>query len=300
MNENRYFDIVTLMPCTKVERAGEAWLDFDNGDARRVGEGEVLLPLLQFQALINLISAGAAKTPSNPTAIPQSSDSVPTATEQRPDSVQTETRQQTDSGLTDEGYADKAEKARLSKPKPPTAAQILKRDADVVKLLKNARFVAMITEGVYKNFRELPANCPQKIVDEINRRGIVRKSGKMHTQDTVSAIVDAMKIEDRPNKAHVVFLISAVVFFVLVGTKFYSWITEPTKAETRQEQVKTTENKTNFDFDSCFLEWRNKTKKNLTETRKNIIKQKSFSSKAELLNEFDIQFEEMVKIMKQK
>ena len=108
--------------------------------------------------------------------------------------------------------------ARSNKPKPPTDKEILSLNADLVKVLKNDRFVRYSTNGDYRNYLNFFDNVPKNLVKEVNKLGIKRADGREYTRETISRVVTAMKIERRFKPFTVWFIGIAVCFFSVYAT----------------------------------------------------------------------------------
>ena len=209
-------------------------------------------------------------------------DIVAAASGQYSDSVTTITRQTNDTSA-----------ARNAKRPPLKPRQILKKYAAIVAILKDAKVIKEVSGGVYSGFKSLPTNTPQYLVDEINRRGLRRENGKMWTQETISPIVAAMKINARPTLFRVCFLIVVSIVIAVGVTKLWQWFTAP--AETTMQTAQSNQNKfTAADVDLICKE--NKIK--LTEYRVNLILAKSYPDKAALAEEIKKQYAEMLNAMK--
>lgn len=300
MEQEKYFDLTsqsvgTLQVTHTDGEKDERWFHSDNGtESRLVGVGEILLP---YDAFLAVLSAIADSTPK--TAIEQHTDNNPIASEQCADSTETTPPQPSDSGRTAEQLRADTQAARDSKRPPLTSAQLVKAYAGVVKMLENDRFIRQVSAGVYKSYKELPKNCPEYIVAEINKAGHRRKDGRLFTQDTVSPIVSAMKIESKPSVFKMVYL---VCLAVLISVAVTAIIRPGNKAEdkpkTNTEQTETNQNKSNFVFDAnkikqiCV-----KNKIQLTDYRRDLILAKTFYSERELEAEVMAQYKAMCETM---
>ena len=107
------------------------------------------------------------------------------------------------------------ESANDNKPKPPTDKDILKCNADLVKLLKNSRFIKESTGGKYCNYLAFYDNVPNNIVSDVKEIGLKRLDGRAYTRETISRVVTAMKIERR-FQPFTVWLIGLAVCFLSV------------------------------------------------------------------------------------
>lgn len=279
---------------------GERWLNYDNGDARRVGEQENLIPYSQAQPLLQMLNAMFQGQGNG-----QQPNIFPTAIGQHSDSNQTGMQQQSDNDSTRAARREQTENARNLKPAPEDSAAIVASNAQIVKLLRNDMFVRDITGGTYRSFKDLPHNCPQRLVDEINAMGIRRKGNKMHTTDTVSRVVSAMKIEDRPTKGKVLFLVSIAIVLSVGITRFITPSNQATSNQKENTVMATNQNnKKQIDFDRTFDWWKQKTKRNLTDTRiailKKMIDDGKIKTNQELINEIQNQYQIMIRITKNK
>jgi hypothetical protein len=112
----------------------------------------------------------------------------------------------------------------------------------------------------------------------------------MWTQETISPIVAAMKINARPTLFRVCFLIVVSIVIAVGVTKVWQWFAAP--AETTMQTVQSSnQNKfTAADVDLICRE--NKIK--LTEYRVNLILAKSYPDKAALIEEIKKQYADML------
>lgn len=262
----------------------ETWYNSADGVVSRVVEQpESLIPFAAYSAFVKMMQRAAQS--GNDTAImPQFSDIVAAASGQCSDSLPTTIRQTNDTSA-----------ARNAKRPPLTPRQILKKYAAVVAILKDAKTIREVSGGVYSNFKTLPTNTPQYLVDEINRRGLRRENGKMWTQETISPIVAAMKINARPTLFRVCFLIVVSMIIAVGVTKVWHWFAAPT--ETTMQTAQSNQNKfTAADVDLICKE--NKIK--LTEYRVNLIVAKSYPDKAALAEEIKKQYAEMQSVIQKK
>jgi hypothetical protein len=222
----------------------------------------------------------AAQSSGNDTAImPQFCDIVAAASGQCSDSLPTTTRQENDTSA-----------ARNARRPPLKPRQILKKYAAVVAVLKDAKIIKEVSGGVYSNFKSLPTNTPQYLVDEINRRGLRRENGKQWTQETISPIVAAMKINARPTLFRVCFLIVVSIVIAVGVTKAWYWFTAPTETTMQTEQSNNQNKFTAADVDLICRE--NKIK--LTEYRVNLILAKTYPDKTALVEEIKKQYADML------
>lgn len=278
-NKLTYFDPETMSVGNITTTDNETWYNSADGVVSRVVEQpESLIPFAAYSAFVKMMQR-AAQSNGNDTAImPQYSDIVATASGQCSDSVTTITRQTNDTSA-----------ARGAKRPPLKPRQILKRYAAVVAILKDAKTIKEVSGGVYSNFKTLPTNTPQYLVDEINRRGLRRENGKMWTQETISPIVAAMKINARPTLFRVCFLIIVSIVIAVGVTKAWQWFAAPT--ETTIQTAQSNQNKfTAADVDLICQQ--NKIK--LTEYRVNLILAKTYPDKAALVEEIKRQYADML------
>ena len=197
-----YFDPETMSVGNITTTDNETWYNSADGVVSRVVEQpESLIPFAAYSAFVKMMQRAAQNSGNDTAIMPQYSDIVAAASGQYSDNVTTITRQTNDTSA-----------ARNAKRPPLKPRQILKKYAAVVAILKDAKTIKQVSGGVYSNFKTLPTNTPQYLVDEINRRGLRRENGKMWTQETISPIVAAMKINARPTLFRVCFLI---VFFIV-------------------------------------------------------------------------------------
>lgn len=276
-----YFDPETMSIGSITTTDNETWYNSADGVVSRVVEQpESLIPFAAYSAFVKMMQRAAQS--GNDTAImPQFSDIVAAASGQCSDSLPTTIRQTNDTSA-----------ARNAKRPPLTPRQILKKYAAVVAILKDAKTIREVSGGVYSNFKTLPTNTPQYLVDEINRRGLRRENGKMWTQETISPIVAAMKINARPTLFRVCFLIVVSMIIAVGVTKVWHWFAAPT--ETTMQTAQSNQNKfTAADVDLICKE--NKIK--LTEYRVNLIVAKSYPDKAALAEEIKKQYAEMQSVI---
>lgn len=279
-----YFDPETMSIGSITTTDNETWYNSADGVVSRVVEQpESLIPFAAYSAFVKMMQRAAQS--GNDTAImPQFSDIVAAASGQCSDSLPTTIRQTNDTSA-----------ARNAKRPPLTPRQILKKYAAVVAILKDAKTIREVSGGVYSNFKTLPTNTPQYLVDEINRRGLRRENGKMWTQETISPIVAAMKINARPTLFRVCFLIVVSMIIAVGVTKVWHWFAAPT--ETTMQTAQSNQNKfTAADVDLICKE--NKIK--LTEYRVNLIVAKSYPDKAALAEEIKKQYAEMQSVIQKK
>lgn len=277
-NKMTYYDPETMSVGDITITGDETWYNSADGVVSRVVEQPAsLIPFAAYSAFIKMMQR-AAQSSGNDTAImPQYSDIVAAASGQCSDSLPTTIRQGNDTSA-----------ARNAKRPPLKPRQILKKYAAVVAILKDAKVIKEVSGGVYSNFKDLPTNTPQYLVDEINRRGLRRENGKMWTQETISPIVAAMKINARPTLFRVCFLIVVSIVIAVGVTKAWLWFAAPT--ETTMQTAQSNQNKfTAADVDLICKE--NKIK--LTEYRVNLIVAKTYPDKAALAEEVKKQYAEM-------
>lgn len=273
----------------------ERWFHSDNGAVSRIlGVGEILLPYEAFVTVLNAIMRTAPQR-----ALEQHTDNFPTSSVQDSDIGNTAPSQTSDSGRTEEQRRADTQAARDNKRPPLTSAQIVKLYPGVVKMLKNDRFIREVSAGVYGSYKELPKNCPEYIVEEINKAGHRRKDGRLFTQDTVSPIVSAMKIESKPSVFKLVYLVClAVLVSVVVTSVIRSGDKSDEATKTNTEQTESNQIKTNFVFDKKTIEQICiKNRIQLTDYRCNLILAKSFSSEEELTAEIKNQYKAMCETM---
>lgn len=302
-NKDKFFNVTTRMFGTLqvVKTEGEEeerWFHSENGCESHILEaGEILLPYSAFMAVVSAIMSAPAQT-----AIEQHTDNNPIASEQYANNGETTPPQPSDSGRTAEQLRADTQAARDSKRPPLTSAQLVKAYAGVVKMLENDRFIRQVSAGVYKSYKELPKNCPDYIVTEINKAGHRRKDGRLFTQDTVSPIVNAMKIESKPTFFKMVYLVCLAVLISVVVTKVVSSGTSPqNQTETNKTEQKTEQIKSNFVFDRNKInQICSKNKIQITDTRINILLAMSFANEAELEKEVLHQYQVMLEVMNKK
>ncbi len=261
----------------------ETWYNSADGVVSRVVEQPAsLIPFAAYSAFVEMMQRAAQNSGNDTAIMPQYSDIVAAASGQCSDSVTTITRQTNDTSA-----------ARGAKRPPLKPRQILKKYAAVVAILKDAKTIKEVSGSVYSNFKTLPTNTPQYLVDEINRRGLRRENGKLWTQETISPIVAAMKINARPTLFRVCFLIIVSIVIAVGVTKVWQWVAAPT--ETTMQTAQSSQNKfTAADVDLICQQ--NKIK--LTEFRINLILAKSYPDKAALAEEITKQYAEMLNAMK--
>lgn len=278
-----YFDPETMSIGSITTTDNETWYNSDDGVVSRVVEQPAsLIPFAAYSAFVKMMQRVAQS--GNDTAImPQFSDIVAAASGQRSDSLPTTTRQGNDTSA-----------ARNAKRPPLKPRQILKKYAAVVAILKDAKTIREVSGGVYSNFKTLPTNTPQYLVDEINRRGLRRENGKMWTQETISPIVAAMKINARPTLFRVCFLIVVSIVIAVVVTNAWQWFVTP--AETTMQSAKSNNQNKFTTADVNLICQQNKIK--LTEYRVNLIVAKTYPDKAALAEEIKTQYAEMLNAMK--
>ena len=278
-NKLTYYDPETMSVGSITITDDETWYNSADGVVSRVVEQpESLIPFAAYSAFVKIMQRTAQNSGNDTAIMPQYSDIVAAASGQCSDSVTTITRQTNDTSA-----------ARNAKRPPLKPRQILKKYAAIVAILKDAKTIKEVSGGVYSNFKALPANTPQYLVDEINRRGLRRENGKMWTQETISPIVAAMKINARPTLFRVCFLIVVSIIIAVGVTKVWQWFAAPT--ETTMHTTQSNQNKfTVADVNLICKE--NKIK--LTEYRVNLILAKSYPDKAALAEEIKKQYAEML------
>ena len=282
-NKMTYYDPETMSVGNITPTDNETWYNSADGVVSRVVEQPAsLIPFAAYSAFVKMMQRAAQNSGNDTAIMPQYSDIVAAASGQYSDSVTTITRQTNDTSA-----------ARNAKRPPLKPRQILKKYAAIVAILKDAKAIKEVSGGVYSGFKSLPTNTPQYLVDEINRRGLRRENGKMWTQETISPIVAAMKINARPTLFRVCFLIVVSIVIAVGVTKLWQWFTAP--AETTMQTAQSNQNKfTAADVDLICKE--NKIK--LTEYRVNLILAKSYPDKAALAEEIKKQYAEMLNAMK--
>lgn len=282
-NKLTYYDPETMSVGNITTTDNETWYNSADGVVSRVVEQpESLIPFAAYSTFVNMMQRAAQNSGNDTAIMPQYSDIIAAASGQYSDSVTTITRQTNDTSA-----------ARNAKRPPLKPRQILKKYAAIVAILKDAKTIKEVSGGVYSGFKSLPTNTPQYLVDEINRRGLRRENGKMWTQETISPIVAAMKINARPTLFRVCFLIVVSIIIAVGVTKVWQWFTVPT--ETTMQAAQSNQNKfTVADVDLICKE--NKIK--LTEYRVNLILAKSYPDKAALVEEIRKQYAEMLNAMK--
>lgn len=278
-----YFDPETMSVGSITITDDETWYNSADGVVSRVVEQPAsLIPFAAYSTFIKMMQRAAQNSGNDTAIMPQYSDIVAAASGQCSDNLPTTTRQTNDTSA-----------ARNAKRPPLKPRQILKKYAAVVAILKDAKTIKQVSGGVYSGFKSLPTNTPQYLVDEINRRGLRRENGKMWTQETISPIVAAMKINARPTLFRVCFLIVVSIVIAVGVTKLWQWFTSP--AETTMQTAQSNQNKfTAADVDLICKE--NKIK--LTEYRVNLILAKSYPDKAALVEEIKKQYAEMLNAIK--
>lgn len=282
-NKLTYYDPETMSVGNITTTDNETWYNSADGVVSRVVEQpESLIPFAAYSAFVKMMQRAAQNSGNDTAIMPQYSDIVAAASGQCSDSLPTITRQTNDISA-----------ARGAKRPPLKPRQILKKYAAVVAILKDAKTIKEVSGGVYSNFKTLPTNTPQYLVDEINRRGLRRENGKLWTQETISPIVAAMKINARPTLFRVCFLIIVSIVIAVGVTKVWQWFAAPT--ETTMQTAQSNQNKfTVADVDLICQQ--NKIK--LTEYRVNLIVAKSYPDKAALAEEIRKQYAEMLNAMK--
>ena len=206
-----YFDPQSMIVGHVADTDGDTWFHSTDGTmSREVGEGEVLIPYSEFCALLAQMQQ----------SLMQRRDNILTASGQSCNDVVTASRQNDDNNTTRRDTSS----ARAARRKPPTAKQTCRAHAEAVEMLKNAKFIRETSNGTYRDFQALPANVPQYIVDEINRRGIRRPDGREYTQETLSPVVTAMKIISRPSLFRVCYLIVLAVLGIALIIGGLCWL----------------------------------------------------------------------------
>lgn len=278
-NKTTYFDPETMSVGSITITDDETWYNSADGVVSRVVEQPAsLIPFAAYSAFVKMMQRAAQNSGNDTAIMPQYSDIVAAASGQCSDSVTTITRQTNDTSA-----------ARNAKRPPLKPRQVLKKYAAIVAILKDAKTIKEVSGGVYSGFKSLPTNTPQYLVDEINRRGLRRENGKMWTQETISPIVAAMKINARPTLFRVCFLIVVSIIIAVGVTKVWQWFAVPT--ETTMHTTQSNQNKfTVADVNLICKE----NKINLTEYRVNLILSKSYPDKAALAEEIKKQYTEML------
>lgn len=278
-----YFDPQSMTVGHVADTDGETWFHSTDGTmSREVGEGEVLIPYSEFCALLAQMQQ----------SLMQRRDNILTVSGQSCNDVVTASRQNDDNNTTRRDTSS----ARAARRKPPTAKQTCKAHAEAVEMLKNAKFIREMSNGTYRDFQALPANVPQYIVDEINRRGIRRPDGREYTQETLSPVVSAMKIISRPSLFRVCYLIVLAVLVSVLVTKIWFWIVTPDGGAT---DTPTEQNKTKFDFDYV-KQIAKQNQMELTDYRVGLIVQKSYPDEAALVEEIKRQYADMLNTIQKK
>ena len=283
-NKLTYYDPETMSVGSITTTDNETWYNSADGVVSRVVEQPAsLIPFAAYSAFITMMQRAAQNSGNDTAIMPQYSDIVAAVSGQCSDSLPTTIRQGNDTSA-----------ARSAKRPPLKPRQILKKYAAVVAILKDAKIIKEVSGGVYSNFKNLPTNTPQYLVDEINRRGLRRENGKMWTQETISPIVAAMKINARPTLFRVCFLIVVSIVIAVGVTKAWLWFAAPTETTMQTAQSNNQNKFTAADVDLICKE--NKIK--LTDYRINLILQKTYPDKAALVAEVKQQYAAMVDAMK--
>lgn len=283
-NKLTYYDPETMSVGNITITDDETWYNSADGVVSRVVEQpESLIPFAAYSAFVKMMQRAAQNSGNDTAIMPQYSDIVAAASGQCSDNLPTTTRQTNDTSA-----------ARNAKRPPLKPRQILKKYAAVVAILKDAKTIKQVSGGVYSGFKSLPTNTPQYLVDEINRRGLRRENGKMWTQETISPIVAAMKINARPTLFRVCFLIVVSIVIAVGVTKVWQWFAAPTETTMQTAQSNNQNKFTAADVDLICKE--NKIK--LTEYRVNLILAKTYPDKAALAEEVKKQYAEMLNAMK--
>ncbi len=280
--KTKFFDPDTMQVGGIISQDGETWFHSDDGTvSREVGEGELLIPYTEYVAFIAEMQRALQQRRANIlTASPQGGDSLVTLLGQKPDNDAT--RRDTSS-------------ARAARRKPSTAKQICKAHAAAVAILKDAKIIREVSGGTYRNFKDLPTNVPQYIVDVVNQKRCKRPDGRPYTQETLSPVVGAMKITARPSVFRVCYLIVLAVLVSVIVTKVWFWFTTPDGTTTDTPTVE--QNKTKFDF-VYVKQIAKQNQMELTDYRVGLIVQKSYPDEAALVAEIKTQYAEMLKAMK--
>lgn len=281
--KTKYFDPETMQVGDIISQDGETW--FHSGDgtvSREVGEGELLIPYTDYVAFIAEMQKALQQRRANIlTASGQGGDSLVTLLGQNPDNEATKR----DTSL-----------ARAARRKPPTAKQICKTHTEAVSILKDAKIIREVSGGTYRNFKNLPTNVPQYIVDYVNQKGCKRPDGRPYTQETLSPVVGAMKITARPSVFRVCYLIALAVVVSVIVTKVWFWFTTPDGISTDTEQTNKS-NQIKVDRDLILIVC-NENQIKLTDFRINLILQKTYADRAALVAEVKTQHAAMLNAMK--
>lgn len=282
-NKLTYYDPETMSVGSITTTDNETWFNSADGVVSRVVEQpESLIPFAAYSAFVKMMQRAAQNSGNDTAIMPQYSDIVAAASGQCSDSLPTTTRQGNDTSA-----------ARNAKRPPLKPRQILKKYAAVVAILKDAKIIKEVSGGVYSGYKNLPTNTPQYLVDEINRRGLRRENGKLWTQETISPIVAAMKINARPTLFRVCFLIVVSIVIAVGVTKVWQWFAASTETTMQTEQSNNQNKFTAADVDLICKE--NKIK--LTEYRVNLIVAKTYPDKAALAEEIKKQYAEMQSVI---
>ncbi len=285
MKTNKYFDTETMTVGYIADTAGEVWFHSDDGTlSREVGEGDTLIPYTEYAAFVAQMRS----------VLRQRRDNILTENGQCGNSIVTASGQHSDNNPTTRDTSA----ARDARRPPLTAKQICKANAAAVEVLKDAKIIKELSRSIYANFKALPTNTPQYIVDEINRRGIRRPDGKPYTQDTVSPIVSAMKTTARPSLFRVCYLIVlAVIVSVLITKAWGCFTASETGTETTLQTAEQNKINVDFDFVKQICKEQNLI---LTDFRVDLIVKKSYTDKAAVVAEVKKQYAEMQKVIKEK
>lgn len=282
--KTKFFDPETMQVGGVISEDGETWFHSDDGTvSREVGEGELLIPYSDYAAFIAEMQRALQQRRANIlTASSQGCDSLVSMLGQRPDN---------------EATKRDTSAARAARRKPPTAKQICRAHTEAVSILKDAKIIREVSGGTYRNFKDLPTNVPQYLVDYVNQKGCKRPDGRPYTQETLSPVVSAMKITARPSLFRVCYLIVLAVVVAVIVTKIWFWVAVPdgisTDTDTDTEQTK--QIKFDFDFVKQVCEENNIS---LTDYRVGLIVKKEYPDKAALVAEIKNQHAEMLKAMK--
>lgn len=278
-----FFDPETMTVGHVEQTDGETWFHSTDGTmSREVGEGEFLIPYSDFAEFLSKMRM----------ITQQRRDNVLTASGQYGNSIATVLPQNCDNKATRRDTSS----ARAARRKPPTAKQVCKAHAEVVAVLKDAKFIRETSGGTYRNFKDLPTNVPRYIVDEVTRRGINRPDGRAYTQETLSPVVAAMKITARPTVFRVCYLICLAVVIAVLITKAWSWFSAPDGTTPTETEQTDQQNKIKVDKDLILIVCK-ENQIQLNEFRIALIMQKTYTDKAALVAEVKQQYAAMVKAM---
>ena len=166
--------------------------------------------------------------------------------------------------------------------------------ADEVRFLTDKKNIKSLSKGVYCSIKDLPKSCPRYIVENMNALNMRRKDGKLWTVETVSPLIAAIKINQKPSWFKVLYLICFAVFISVSITRLF--FSSDVSCETNEIKTEQT-TKTNYDKDFV-LNILKQNKIQLTDYRINLILSKQYQNTEELKKEILIQFEEMKKAIK--